>query len=192
MTRSSYPDLDTYRREVFAQEDDLLRGIMPAAVEAGLPGISVSRGHNAPEEIIFLGKHRAIWKAEHEPHSVRAVSNKPAHGHIDRVVLGGFVVQHSRSDTGWPPNQHLHQCKSTLNTYRLIGVNFLFKSVCHFNNREQMNEVNASSAVKGLANRTGLLGFLFQRRSSLRAFGIATQPRHRSIDGIAIASPATA
>ncbi|MSS73222.1 MAG: O-methyltransferase [Candidatus Latescibacteria bacterium] len=37
-----YPDLDTYRREVFAPEDDLLRGIMPAAVAQGLPKISVS------------------------------------------------------------------------------------------------------------------------------------------------------
>ena len=37
-----YPDLDTYRREVFAPEDDLLKGIMPAAVAQGLPRISVS------------------------------------------------------------------------------------------------------------------------------------------------------
>ena len=42
MAQLNYPDLDTYRREVFAQEDDLLRGIMPAAVEQGLPKISVS------------------------------------------------------------------------------------------------------------------------------------------------------
>lgn len=42
MPDPSYPDLDTYRREVFAPEDDLLRGIMPAAVAQGLPRISVS------------------------------------------------------------------------------------------------------------------------------------------------------
>ena len=42
MTDLHYPDLDTYRREVFAPEDDLLKGIMPAAVEQGLPKISVS------------------------------------------------------------------------------------------------------------------------------------------------------
>ena len=38
----TYPDLDTYRREVFAPEDDLLKQIMPDAVEQGLPRISIS------------------------------------------------------------------------------------------------------------------------------------------------------
>ena len=38
----NFLDLDTYRREVFAPEDDLLKGIMPAAVARGLPDISVS------------------------------------------------------------------------------------------------------------------------------------------------------
>jgi caffeoyl-CoA O-methyltransferase len=42
MTTLNYPNLDTYRREVFAPEDDFLKSIMPAAVKQGLPNISVS------------------------------------------------------------------------------------------------------------------------------------------------------
>ena len=42
MLEMNYPDLNTYHREVFAQEDDLLKGLMPAAVEQGLPRIEVS------------------------------------------------------------------------------------------------------------------------------------------------------
>ncbi len=42
MIQSSYPDPETYRLEMFAKEDELLKAVMPAAVEAGLPGISVS------------------------------------------------------------------------------------------------------------------------------------------------------
>ena len=38
----TYPDLDTYKREVFAREDDLLKSIMPDAAERGMPRISVS------------------------------------------------------------------------------------------------------------------------------------------------------
>ncbi|MDE2698168.1 MAG: O-methyltransferase [Gemmatimonadota bacterium] len=40
--QQSYPDLDTYKREVFACEDDLLKNIMPDAAEQGIPRISVS------------------------------------------------------------------------------------------------------------------------------------------------------
>lgn len=40
--QQSYPDLDTYKREVFAREDDLLKNIMPDAAEQGIPRISVS------------------------------------------------------------------------------------------------------------------------------------------------------
>ena len=42
MSQSPYPDLNTYRRELFAPEDDFMKGIMPAAVQQGLPNISVS------------------------------------------------------------------------------------------------------------------------------------------------------
>ena len=51
MTRSSFPDLETYRLEMFAKEDELLKALLPAAVDAGLPGISVS-----PEsgKVLFL------------------------------------------------------------------------------------------------------------------------------------------
>ncbi len=40
--QQSYPDLDTYKREVFAREDDFLKNIMPDAAEQGIPRISVS------------------------------------------------------------------------------------------------------------------------------------------------------
>ena len=40
--QQTYPDLDTYKREVFAREDDLLKSIMPDAIEQGIPRISVS------------------------------------------------------------------------------------------------------------------------------------------------------
>ena len=40
--QQSYPDLDTYKREVFAREDDLLKNIMSDAAEQGIPRISVS------------------------------------------------------------------------------------------------------------------------------------------------------
>ncbi len=42
MAESTYPDLDTYRREVFAREDEVLREVMPNAVTQGLPRISIS------------------------------------------------------------------------------------------------------------------------------------------------------
>ncbi len=40
--QQTYPDLDTYKREVFAHEDDLLKNIMSDAAEQGIPRISVS------------------------------------------------------------------------------------------------------------------------------------------------------
>ena len=42
MSEKNYPDLDTYRREVFAGEDDLLKRLMPDAIQKGVPAISVS------------------------------------------------------------------------------------------------------------------------------------------------------
>jgi len=42
MTELHYPDLDTYRRVLFAPEDEHLKQVMPTAVEQGLPHISVS------------------------------------------------------------------------------------------------------------------------------------------------------
>ena len=42
MFEKNYPDLDTYRREVFAGEDDLLKRLMPDAIQKGVPAISVS------------------------------------------------------------------------------------------------------------------------------------------------------
>lgn len=54
MPQQTYPDLDTYKREVFAPEDDFLKGIMPAAVEQGLPKISVSP--EAGQTLFLLAK----------------------------------------------------------------------------------------------------------------------------------------
>lgn len=42
MGELTYPDLDTYRREVFAREDELLKCVMPGAASQGLPRISIS------------------------------------------------------------------------------------------------------------------------------------------------------
>ncbi len=42
MADSKFTDLETYRREVFAREDKVLKEIMPNAVTQGLPGISIS------------------------------------------------------------------------------------------------------------------------------------------------------
>lgn len=42
LTKLKYQDLDTYRKEMFALEDDLLKGIMPNAIKLGLPNISVN------------------------------------------------------------------------------------------------------------------------------------------------------
>ena len=39
---TAYPDLDAYRRALFDYEDELLAGIMPAAVARGMPDISVN------------------------------------------------------------------------------------------------------------------------------------------------------
>ena len=54
MTQTHYPDLDTYRRTLFAPEDELLQGVMPAAVAQGLPNISVSPG--AGKTLYMLAK----------------------------------------------------------------------------------------------------------------------------------------
>ncbi len=113
MMRSTYPDLDAYRMEVFAREDDLLKGIMPAAVEAGLPGISVSP--DSGKMLYFLAKtigarqilefgtlagYSGIWLARALPpdgrlvtleidadHAAQARRNFEAAGLSDRIDL---------------------------------------------------------------------------------------------------------
>ena len=113
LKRSTYPDLDSYRRDVFAQEDDLLKSIMPAAVEAGLPGISVSP--ESGKALYFLAKtigarrilefgtlvgYSGIWLARALPpegrlvtleidadHAERAGQNFEAAGLRDRIDL---------------------------------------------------------------------------------------------------------
>lgn len=52
--QQTYPDLDTYKREVFAREDDLLKNIMPDAAEQGIPRISVSS--EAGQTLYLLAK----------------------------------------------------------------------------------------------------------------------------------------
>ena len=95
----TYPDLDTYRREVFAREDDLLKGLMPAAVEQGIPRISVSP--EAGQTLYLLGKaigakkilefgalagYSGIWLARALPADGRFITLEidPKHAEVTR------------------------------------------------------------------------------------------------------------
>ncbi len=114
---TAYPDLETYRRSLFNYEDELLGGIMPAAVERGLPDISVNAetgqalnllarmiGARRILEFGTLGGYSGIWLARALPPGGLLVTNEmaPLHAEVagenfrragveDRVkiVLGG-------------------------------------------------------------------------------------------------------
>ena len=76
--QQTYPDLDTYKRQVFAREDDLLKSIMPAAVEQGIPRISVSP--EAGQTLYLLAKTIGAKKFSNLVHSLAIrVSGSPAH-----------------------------------------------------------------------------------------------------------------
>jgi caffeoyl-CoA O-methyltransferase len=96
----SYPDLDTYRRQVFAPEDDLLKGIMPAAVAQGLPKISVSpesgktlyllaKMINARKILEFgaLAGYSGVWLARALPPDGRFITLEinPKHAEVTRA-----------------------------------------------------------------------------------------------------------
>ncbi len=100
MAQLNYPDLDTYRREVFAQEDALLKGIMPAAVEQGLPRISVSPeagkmlyllakmiGARKILEFGSLAGYSGIWLARALPETGRFITLEvdPKHAEVTRA-----------------------------------------------------------------------------------------------------------
>lgn len=100
MPELRYPDLDTYRRAVFAPEDELLRGLMPAAVAQGLPRISVSpeagqmlhllaRAINARKILEFgaLAGYSGVWLARALPADGKFITLEvnPKHAEVTRA-----------------------------------------------------------------------------------------------------------
>ena len=102
MTELTYPDLDTYRREVFAREDELLKNVMPGAAAQGLPSISISPesgktlyllakaiGARKILEFGSLAGYSGIWLARALPEDGRFVSLEvdPKHAEVSRGNL---------------------------------------------------------------------------------------------------------
>jgi len=98
----SFPDLETYRREVFIQEDPLLKSVMPEAVALGLPPVSVNPdagmtlhllarmiGARKILEFGALAGYSAIWLARALPREGRLISLEldPKHARIARANL---------------------------------------------------------------------------------------------------------
>ena len=94
---TAYPDLDTYRRALFGCEDELLAGIMPAAVARGMPDISVNAetgqalnllarliGARRILEFGTLAGYSGIWLARALPPGGLLVTNEfePLHAEI--------------------------------------------------------------------------------------------------------------
>ena len=87
MTRTTHPDLESYRLDLFVEEDEVLRSVMPEATAAGIPGISVSadagkmlhllaRAVNARRILEFgsLAGYSGIWLARALPPGGRLIS----------------------------------------------------------------------------------------------------------------------
>ncbi|MCY3765356.1 MAG: O-methyltransferase [Gemmatimonadetes bacterium] len=102
MAELTYPDLDTYRREVFAREDELLKGVMPGAASQGLPRISISPesgktlyllakaiGARRILEFGSLAGYSGIWLARALPVDGRFISLEvdPKHAEVSRKNL---------------------------------------------------------------------------------------------------------
>lgn len=102
MSEVSFPDLETYRREVFIQEDPLLKSVMPEAVALGLPPVSVNPdagmtlhllarmiGARKILEFGTLAGYSAIWLARALPREGRLISLEldPKHARIARANL---------------------------------------------------------------------------------------------------------
>lgn len=102
MSEESYPDLNTYRHELFVQEDQLLKSVMPEAVALGLPPISVSPdagqtlyllarmiGARKILEFGALAGYSAIWLARALPREGRLISLEldPKHARVARSNL---------------------------------------------------------------------------------------------------------
>ena len=94
---TAYPDLDTYRRSLFHYEDELLAGIMPAAVARGVPDISVNAesgqalhllvrliGARRVLEFGTLAGYSGIWLARALPPGGLLLTNEfePLHAEI--------------------------------------------------------------------------------------------------------------
>lgn len=94
---TAYPDLDTYRRSLFDHEDELLAGIMPAAVARGMPDISVNAetgqalnllarliGARKILEFGTLAGYSGIWLARALPPGGLLVTNEfePLHAEV--------------------------------------------------------------------------------------------------------------
>lgn len=102
MSEESYPDLESYRREVFIQEDAVLKSVMPEAVALGLPAIAVSPdagmtlhllacmvGARKILEFGALAGYSAIWLARALPRDGKLISLEldPKHARIARANL---------------------------------------------------------------------------------------------------------
>lgn len=102
MAELTYPDLDTYRREVFAREDELLKRVMPGAASQGLPRISISPesgktlyllakaiGARRILEFGSLAGYSGIWLARALPVDGRFISLEvdPKHAEVSRKNL---------------------------------------------------------------------------------------------------------
>lgn len=100
MPEALYPDIDTYRRSVFAPEDDLLRDLMPKAQEKGVPRISVNaesgkalhllaRAIGAKKILEFgaLAGYSGIWLARALPKDGRFITLEvnPTHAAVTRA-----------------------------------------------------------------------------------------------------------
>lgn len=123
MSNPSYPNLDTYRREVFAPEDDLLKGIMPAAVAQGLPKISVSPESgktlhllaklvNAKKILEFgaLAGYSGIWLARALPPDGKFITLEinPKHAEIARANYKTAGLADRTEVRVGPAADHLH------------------------------------------------------------------------------------
>ena len=116
---TAYPDLETYRRSLLDYEDELLAGIMPAAVRRGMPDISVNAetgqalnllarliGARRILEFGTLAGYSGIWLARALPPDGLLVTNEfePLHAEVAgenfrragvdgrvKIVLGGAL-----------------------------------------------------------------------------------------------------
>ncbi len=99
MTARVYPDLETYRLNLFVEEDEVLKRVMPEAVEQGLPPISVSPdsgktlhllatmiGARRIIEFGALAGYSGIWLARALPENGRLISLEiePRHAELAR------------------------------------------------------------------------------------------------------------
>ena len=99
---TAYPDLETYRRALFGCEDELLAGIMPAAVARGMPDISVNAetgqalsllakliGARRILEFGTLAGYSGIWLARALPPGGLLVTNEREALHAE-IAAGNF------------------------------------------------------------------------------------------------------